>query len=90
MVAVEWAELPPDGRLSPTRDSVYDEFRDALRANPGRWAILKANASQGYSGNLRKMTVWQGFEITTRRLPNDAANRRTVFARFIGDPDGTT
>lgn len=74
--AVEWADPPPR-----PGDWSTPEALDALRANPGRWAIV-ARDVKWPSGS----DVWQkghpDFEVTNR---GPMFGPYTVYVRYVGE-----
>lgn len=81
-----WVDAPPPARARSS--SRMARVREQLRERPGQWAIIRPNSSSGYAKNL-KQDDWVGFEIVTRRRPEDQRGRSTVYARFVGDPEAT-
>lgn len=79
MSDIIWQDPPADGRSA--RRSKHDEFRAALRGNPGRWALL-GNRSPAVAYTFRRSDLWNGFEIAVR---NVKSGRGDVYARFVGD-----
>lgn len=76
--SIEWAEPPP------RRNSLdkYVALREALRARPGEWAVLKRDAAQSYSTQIIQRPAWAGFETTARTQEN---GRFTVYVRYVGE-----
>jgi hypothetical protein len=90
---VRWEVPPPaKSRGSSEPSSGYAGIAAELRANPGRWAVVKEQASR-YSGLATHIRMGQmicftpsgDFEATTRRL----GERTVVYARYVGDSEAT-
>jgi hypothetical protein len=90
---VRWESPPPaKGKGSTEPSSAFADIADELRANPGRWAVVKEQPGR-YSGLATHIRMGQmicftpsgDFEATTRRL----GERTVVYARYVGDGEGT-
>lgn len=87
-----WAE-PPAVTRGPQANPRYSEFANALRANPGVWAVFKENAKDSQNvtdinkGYMQAFTPAGDFQATGRRTDDDpetGAPRFTIYARYIG------
>lgn len=84
--AITWKE--PPARVNG-RTGRYSDFFDALRENPGQWALFPGNGSSVAAQSIKKgkyIGTEQGqFEAVTRKETDDAGNSRVaVYARFVG------
>ena len=84
---VTWADPPliTKGRYS-TR---WREVAKQLRARPNEWAMVASaappsTASHIRTGKLAAFSPAGHFEATARRGPDLPANRRIVYARYVG------
>lgn len=86
---VQWVEEPPP---ASGRQREYAMFAQALRDNPGRWAILPGPPRSGISSQVQqgKYAAFRpagAFEAVSRRSLDD--NKPRTYVRFVGDPDPT-
>jgi hypothetical protein len=87
MEEIEWAEPPPaKGKAYPK--GVYVEIADALRKNPGQWAIVKQDCQGNLAlfirtGRTKGFTPAGSFEAVSR-ANGLGRGRATVYARFVG------
>lgn len=82
---IVWVDAPPPARTN----SKMSRIREQLRERPGQWAMIRPNSASGYAKSLLKNDEWAGFEVVSRRRPEDQPKRATVYARFVGGPEGT-
>lgn len=82
-MSIEWGVPPPSsqGHSSPGRSQVWTPaVLAALRANPGRWAIVARDAKHNWT-----FMAWArrnpGFEVTSR---GPAGGPLTIYARYVG------
>ncbi|MGE3449001.1 MAG: hypothetical protein AB7H92_15640 [Microbacteriaceae bacterium] len=77
-----WVDAPPPARAR--NSSRMARVREQLRERPGQWAMIRPNSASGYAKSLLKNDEWAGFEVVSRRRPEDQPKRATVYARFVG------
>ena len=75
------------GRASTKRDELL-KFRDQLRDNPGRWAVIgvyntiqSASAAKSYLQSQSKLFPKEEFELTARTYEKGGK----LYARYIGE-----
>lgn len=84
MSDLEWGTPPPVNRGH--RRSKYDPIVEALKNNPGKYAMVM----EGVNSASAKVLVQRGCKITTRSL-GDGTNRVNVWAMYPTDgPDAAT
>jgi hypothetical protein len=71
------------------RKGKYGPIFEALRANPGRWAVFAERATRGTAGAI-KQGNYKGirqdeFDAMQEAIPGSAEVK--VYARYIGDAD---
>ena len=71
-IALTWRE--PPAKMSATSRPSWQPIRDALKANPGRWALIGEGRNSGIAHHLKR----GGFEAVTR-------NHRTVDGKKVSD-----
>ena len=82
-----WEDPPPMRRPSMGVD--YDHLADILRANPGRWAVVRegtrartvGHMSEIKSGKIAAFRPAGTFESTCR----SEGAKVTVYARYVGE-----
>ena len=87
MDIVRW-ETPPVSKSGRAKDGRYAYIADALRANPGEWAVVAEQVTPTLAYHIKKGMVSGfapagSFEATSRRTSNKT-KRVTVYARFVG------
>lgn len=60
-VSINWEEPPVE---SIKRVNKWDEIASALRANPGRWAKVAENKTNGYVQPLKKRGSFEFMHVT--------------------------
>jgi hypothetical protein len=79
MTEIKW-EAPPAALVGPRNR--YEEFRSALRANPGQWAIFREDVKWDTAlSAYRNAATWSGFEVVAR----PSGSGFTYYARYVGD-----
>lgn len=85
MTKIKWADPPADGR-GRRRSTHWAEVADALRANPGKWALVAESASPSTAQNIKRGTYVafadEGFEAVSRKSPTGKGS--DIYARFVG------
>lgn len=81
---------PPPTFAGRNAASQHFEFAEALRANPGRWAVLADDASASVvtsvkAGRYAAFRPAGSFEATSRGIGK--ANRAKVYVRYVGPRD---
>ena len=83
MSEIEWREPPPRAQSGP-KGSKWTDIATALRANPGKWALVH-HGSVSMAANIRagRLTgMSQGeFEAVSRK---SADGKTDIYARFVG------
>ena len=80
MSSIEWAEPPASG--SNRTGTVFTaEVVAALRANPGRWALVK-KSHRGRAVAALFAKRHPEFEATTRKQPGGMFD---IYARYVGE-----
>ena len=87
MDIVRW-ETPPAATRGRSKTGVYAQIADALRSNPGEWAVVAENTTPTLAhhiktGHLVGFAPAGSFEATSRRNAK-RSKRVTVYARFVG------
>lgn len=85
-VDMQW-EDPPARPKPPGRSGWYAEFFDALRANPGRWAVWPVESKYATVTTRIKQGAYSGivageFDAVLRTQPDGT---RKFWVRYIGD-----
>jgi hypothetical protein len=91
MSVIRWEEPPPHGNNKPKRPSKYQPIADALRARPGKWAVVLEDTPTGSCGTFAfKVRTGYGpfapersFEAKT--VGPAAGRSAKVYARYVGD-----
>lgn len=82
MSDIVWQD--PPATVSVGRRGCVDRFVEALRANPGRWALYSADMSANIASQQQRKHP--GTEWTTRTLPKPAPRHRAaIYARWVGE-----
>ena len=90
MSGLVWQD-PPASKRGP-RTTKHAEFAAAMRANPGRWALVGGPAKSGGSATLiraGKLSAYApagSFEAKVRSRPD---GKFDIYARFGGEPEVT-
>ena len=83
MSEIEWREPPPQARPGP-KGSKWTDIATALRANPGKWALVHHGAASVAAniraGRLAGMSQGE-FEAASRMTADGKAD---IYARFVG------
>jgi hypothetical protein len=84
---IEWENPKPLNKIHRRRTyaTKHDEFRNALRENPMKWAVFvrgtKTARSVVYSKADRNPEVWKGFEQAVRLMDDGTY---TTYVRYTG------
>lgn len=88
MSSIEWETPPPVQRGAVANRGMFSsDVRDALRANPGAWAVVKRDVALGNGSHLHRRYGSEGFEFTTRRNGNPSPTRGDLYARWCPPSD---
>lgn len=84
---IVWADPPPKvGGIGHSGATFPRATEDALRANPGRWALVAKGVALSSVGWLSASRP--GFEFTSRRAGlGYPKGRGDIYARFVGDAE---
>jgi len=91
VVPIEWAEPPPAAIGRSGGPLKFADFADALRANPGRWAVLSRGIkSSGLAGsvahaNLAAFRPKGSFEGVSRKAADGKGF--DIYVRYVGIAD---
>lgn len=86
------AELPPKGQVGrkPAKRPKHYAFAQALRKNPGVWALLGDQEWNSLAGAIRSgkvpafPTTPEGhYEAAARSLPGSPKNKARIYVRYI-------
>ena len=85
MSALVWQDPP---RAMGSHSVRHDEIAAALRANPGRWALVLervaiSNAGNISAGKIKAYAPAGSFQGTVRKRPD--GDRYDVYARYVGE-----
>lgn len=91
---IRW-ENPPPSRMARSkggsRESMWDDVAEWLRAEPGRWALVRENVSKANATSANVMIYSGGATCFRPRGSFEAAMRTNVdgtynlFARYVGE-----
>lgn len=87
MSEIEWAEPP----TAPNEPGRWTAVADELRANPGRWAKIKVDASDTTLAHRIKHGAVVGFrpagafEARSVSWASDGKRRFDIYARYVGE-----
>ena len=83
MSEIEWREPPPRAQSGP-KESKWADIATALRANPGKWALVHHGAAS-MAANIRAgrlADMAQGeFDAVSRMTADGKAD---IYARYVG------
>ncbi len=84
---IVWADPPPKvGGIGRPSRIFPRATEDALRAHPGRWALVAKEVPSSVVGWLSESRP--GFEFTSRRAGlGYPKGRGDIYARFVGDAE---
>lgn len=91
MENIQWQE-PPAARGKSYPKGVYVAIAEALRENPGQWAVVSEDAQGNLAsfinrGKVKGFAPAGSFEAVSRVNPGYTSRnnmRATIYARFIG------
>ena len=88
MNEITWQDPPPSGRTGKRRGCSSD-FADALRAQPGKWALYNDDVAQSLaaaikSGKMGSFAPAGAFEAVTRRRDEHRRGRGSIWVRYVG------
>ena len=84
--AIVWADPPPKAGGRRPSATFPRATEDALRAHPGRWALIAKDVAASAAGWLSESRP--GFEFTSRSAGlGYPKGRGDIYARFIGDTE---
>lgn len=74
---IKWQDPPPKASSrAGKRHTVLDRIADELKANPGRWALVKEKASPGFVEPLKE----RGLQVAMRGMTG--SNYGDIYARY--------
>lgn len=85
-MSIEWKEPPPPnpggGARGPKRRSKWRAVADALRDNPGVWALIATTERPPtFSASASVLNAGRGFETTSRKV---GPGQFDTYARYVG------
>jgi hypothetical protein len=80
-VTVEWREPTPNIR----GEGKYSQAAAELRANPGKWAVIKKCSSDSVARNIAHAIRRRGLKAFKSGGFEAVARGVEVFARFVGE-----
>lgn len=78
---VHWVDAPPERRNLAKPPAYGYEVLDALKANPGKWALLHTYEVAGSASSARNVLLKKGYESEVRG--------GVLYAMWPGDPDAS-
>ena len=84
MNKITWKTPPPSLSGNVGDRDAAREFREQLRAHPGKWAVYRAKAAAALAYHIGQR--WVGFEATSRHEPSMPVGRAAIYVRYVGDP----
>lgn len=79
MTDIKWQEPPADGR---TGHAAFQSTLEALRSNPGRWALVAEGVSASRAHTIKSKP---GYEATVRKSATGNGGKYDLYARFVGE-----
>jgi hypothetical protein len=81
---IKWEEPPPGGPGMPPK---FAEFAQALRDNPGRWALYPGKATQATATEIKRarssiFAPAGHFDAVSRDMSHP--DKRRVYVRYVG------
>lgn len=81
MSEIKWQDPPDEAKRG--RASSWDPIRETLKANPGKWALVAADAATSTASAQRR----PGFEFVSRSKPGYKAGRSDIYGRYVGSDE---
>ncbi len=85
MTDLNWQD-PPEPKSGGRKSGFTTDVRDALRARPEVWALIRESGLASQATRWRTMHGREGFEFTARRVEG-STNRSDIYARYVPEAE---
>ena len=80
-VAIQWKTPPVAPKQGYSPEAETQEIMDALRSNPGNWALIKEDTYPNTTSRWKKRP---GFEAKSSKV-GKTNGKGDVYARYVGE-----